>query len=236
MPNVYAIGDLHLCLSIPDKTMEVFGDRWTDYVERLRTGWQSTVQKDDLVLIPGDISWAMRLDEAADDLAFLGALNGRKAVVRGNHDYWWAGDRRVRAALPAGTVAVRNDAATFGDVAVAGSRGWLSPVHQNYSEETDGVIFRREMLRLKMSLDRLPPDTKNYVMLHYPPFNEKGEPSPFAELIAGYPVDTVVYGHLHGRAQAGAFAGRYGGADYRLVAADALGFTPLRIGAFSESS
>lgn len=228
MPKVYAIGDLHLCLSAKDKSMEVFGARWAGYVDRIADAWRAVVGGEDVVLVPGDVSWAMKLTSAADDLKFIGELPGKKVLLRGNHDYWWSSYTQVLSALPAGMTAVQNNVIRIGNIAVAGSRGWLTPAHAGYAE-SDARVFEREMLRLQMSLDKLTPDDVNIVMLHYPPFTEKGEPSPFAELIARYPVEHVVYGHLHGRAQHGAFEGVYQGATYTLVAADRLAFVPKLI-------
>ncbi len=229
MPNVYAIGDLHLCLSVRDKSMEVFGSHWAGYLGRLETTWRELVTDEDLVLVPGDVSWAMKTGQAQEDLSFLGALPGKKVLLRGNHDYWWSSYHQVCAALPGGVSAIQNNVYTHQHIAVAGSRGWLTPVHAAFSEARDGTIFAREMIRLKLSLDMLSPDTCNIVMLHYPPFSEKGAPSPFAELIAQYPVRQVVYGHLHGQAAAHAFEGEYAGIPYALVSADHLAFRPKRL-------
>lgn len=226
MPHVYAIGDLHLCLSAADKSMEVFGARWEGYLARLDAAWEASVSDADLVLVPGDVSWAMRLSEAGEDLALLGRLPGHKVLLRGNHDYWWSSYARVAAALPQNTSAIQNNVYTAGGIAVAGSRGWLTPVHGGFSEERDRAIFERERIRLKLSLDALPADTYNFVMLHYPPFSEKGEPSPFVELMEQYPVRQVVYGHLHGHAASHAFEGERAGITYTLASADHLAFCP----------
>lgn len=229
MPHVYAIGDLHLCLSVKDKSMEVFGARWEGYLARLHAAWEATVAPDDLVLVPGDISWAMRVGEAGDDLAFLGRLPGKKVLLRGNHDYWWSSYARVVSALPEGVAAIQNNVYRLDGVAVAGSRGWLTPVHGGFSEEKDRAVFEREMIRLRLSLDGLSAGAYNIVMLHYPPFSEKGEPSPFVELIEQYPVRQVVYGHLHGYAASHAFEGERAGVVYTLASADHLAFCPKRI-------
>ena len=196
---------------------------------RLAEAWARDVAEEDLVLIPGDISWAMQLAEAARDLAFLSGLPGKKVLLRGNHDYWWNSYRQVCDSLPPGVYAVQNNALRFDEVAVAGSRGWLSPLHNAFSEETDRKIFERELGRLRLSLSRLPEGTVNLVMLHFPPFSEKGEPTEFVRALEEFQVTHVVYGHLHGAAGKSAFSGQRNGIHYHFVSADYLTFSPKQI-------
>lgn len=230
MPKIYAIADLHLSRAVPDKAMDVFGAHWANHSDRLRRAWQDTVRDEDLVLLPGDISWAMYLEDAAADLAFLGELPGTKLLLRGNHDYWWQSVSKVRAALPKGIFALQNDTFRFHGVEIAGTRGWTVPESAGFKESEDRKLFEREKQRLLLSLNRLLPDTRHIVMLHYPPFGENGAPSDFVSLLAPYAVETVVYGHLHGsKAHAAAFQGEYQGTAYHLVAADALRFVPKPI-------
>ncbi|MCL2670866.1 MAG: metallophosphoesterase [Clostridiales bacterium] len=231
MPRLFAIADLHLCASVENKSMDVFGARWERYMERLADNWSSVVREEDLVLIPGDISWAMRLEEAAADLAYIGALPGRKVLLRGNHDFWWASYAKVKTVLSANCFAIQNNVLRFGDLCIAGSRGWITPGMHGYTAE-DEKIYLREQVRLRLSLDELPQDTQNVVMLHYPPFDNTQTPNTFAQIIGEYPVQNVVYGHLHGPAQKYAFSGAYAGARYDFVASDALGFVPREIGIF----
>lgn len=230
MPRIYAIADLHLSHSVPDKAMDVFGAHWANHAERLAASWRDTVREEDLVLIPGDISWAMYLEDALADLAFLGDLPGQKLLLRGNHDFWWSGVTKVRSALPPGMYALQNDTFRFHSVEIAGTRGWTIPQSAGFRESEDRRLFERERQRLNLSLNRLSPDTVHLVMLHYPPFSETGKPSEFIEQLAPYNVRTVVYGHLHGaKAHAAAFTGMYNGTEYRFVAADALRFVPALI-------
>lgn len=236
MPKLFAIADLHLCASVETKSMDVFGSRWERYMERLADNWIATVVAKDLVLIPGDISWALRLDEAAADLAYLAALPGQKVLLRGNHDFWWSSYAQVKAALPADCFAIQNNVLRFGNLCVAGSRGWLSPGMSGYTAE-DEKIFLREQGRLRLSLDALPKeDTQNIVMLHYPPFGGGQAPNAFAEIISQYSVQTVVYGHLHGAAHKNAFSGQYANTQYLFVASDALDFMPKKIAEFESFS
>ena len=231
MPRIFAIGDLHLSLSVENKAMDVFGPGWANHVARLKEGWQDTVGEEDLVLVPGDISWGLRLEEALADLEFIHGLKGTKVLLRGNHDYWWTGYSKVKSVLPPSVKAVQNDALLWNGVIVGGTRGWNTPLSPDFSEGKDRKIFEREKLRLGLSLQAM--DAKDgrlrVVMLHYPPFNEKGEPTDFADLIRGHGVDHAVYGHLHGRSCLGSFEGDHEGTRYHLVSADHLQFVPRLI-------
>lgn len=231
MPRIFAIGDLHLSLSVENKAMDVFGPGWANHVARLKEGWQDTVGEEDLVLVPGDISWGLRLEEALADLEFIHGLKGTKVLLRGNHDYWWTGYSKVKSVLPPSVKAVQNDALLWNGVIVGGTRGWNTPLSPDFSESKDRKIFEREKLRLGLSLQAM--DAKDgrlrVVMLHYPPFNEKGEPTDFADLIRGHGVDHAVYGHLHGRSCLGSFEGGHEGTTYHLVSADHLQFVPRLI-------
>lgn len=229
MPHVYAIGDLHLSLSVPNKAMDVFGERWRGHTDRIREAWQDTVSADDLVLIPGDISWAMYLSDAIADLGFIGSLNGQKLILRGNHDYWWQSVAQVRRALPAGMYALQNDVFRFGDLFVAGTRGWTAPQSSRFKESADRKLYERERIRLDLSLKGLPQGAPAIGMLHYPPFSENGEKTAFAERFEAAGVKTVVYGHLHGASLRYAFSGERDGVAYHCVSADCLDFVPKRI-------
>lgn len=231
MPRIFAIGDLHLSLSVENKSMDVFGPGWTNHVNRLREGWQDTVAEGDLVLVPGDISWGLRLEEAAADLDFIHGLKGTKMLLRGNHDYWWTGYGKVQSVLPPSIRAVQNNALVWNDVVVGGTRGWNTPAGVDFSESKDRKIFEREKLRQELSLRAMDAQAGRLrvFMLHYPPFNEKGAPTEFASLLAGRGMDHCVYGHLHGRSCLGGFEGSYEGTEYHLTSADHLRFVPKLI-------
>lgn len=229
MPGIFAIGDLHLANSVANKAMDVFGDGWKEHTRRLKEGWQDAVGEKDIVLIPGDISWAMSLSEAEADLAFLQELKGLKVLLKGNHDFWWSGYTKVLSALPPSIRAVQNNTVRLGSLCVGGTRGWLSPNSAAFSETADRKIYEREKIRLGLSLQGFREDTYNVVMLHYPPFSEKGQPTEFAYMLAGKPIQQAVYGHLHGKAGEGAFEGDFEGVTYRFTAADHLQFVPLKI-------
>ena len=224
--RVFAIGDVHLSFGA-EKPMDIFGAAWSDHAARLEAAWRSTVSPGDLVLIPGDISWAMRLADALPDFAFLDALPGKKLLLRGNHDYWWSSLAKVRAALPPSIRAIQNDSACYPGLSVAGTRGWISPGAQAFSAD-DEKIYARELLRLELSLKTLPKAGRRIAMLHFPPFAD-GKPTAFCTLLSRYGVEKVVYGHLHGHAHASAFEGTADGVEYIFVAGDRLGFCPKRI-------
>ena len=227
---IYAIGDLHLPGG-DNKPMNVFGDHWSGHFERICLDWVSRVQEEDVVLIPGDISWGLRLEEAAADLGFIHEMKGTKVLLRGNHDYWWTGYSKVQSALPSSIRAVQNNAILWGDAIIGGTRGWNTPLGADFSESKDRKIFEREKLRLGLSLGAMDgrEGRLKLFMLHYPPFNEKGEPTDFAKLLEGRGVDHCVYGHLHGRSCQGGFEGVWAGTEYHLVSADHLRFVPRLI-------
>ncbi|MGI6003789.1 MAG: metallophosphoesterase [Christensenellales bacterium] len=226
--NIYAVSDLHLSGAAP-KAMDIFGDHWRNHFEQIKSAWLQAVGEDDVVLIAGDISWAMHLSDAKVDLDAIGALPGKKIMIRGNHDFWWGSISRVRAALAEGTYALQNDSVTLGASAFAGSRGWTCPGGTHYTQE-DEKIYNRELMRLEMSLAHAAKSQKPIIgMIHYPPFNERQEPSGFTELFERFEVRKVVYGHLHGASVKSAFNGVINGVQYILTSCDAIGFAPKRI-------
>lgn len=225
--RIYAIADLHLSLTT-DKPMDVFGEAWRGHAEKLEQNWRETVSRGDLVLVPGDISWAMQLEAALPDLSFVGRLPGRKILLKGNHDYWWSAIGRVRAALPEGMRALQNDAVAENGAAICGSRGWLCPGGANFTQE-DEKIYLRELDRLSLSIRALPEDGMRIAMMHFPPFCERDRASGFTERLEAAGVKIAVYGHLHGDANKYAFEGEKNGIFYHCVAADKLDFTPKLI-------
>lgn len=229
--RIFAIGDLHLPGG-QDKHMDVFGTAWQDHPEVIKEAWLRIVGPDDVVLVPGDISWAMTLEQARDDLAYLGNLSGRLVLIRGNHDYWWNAIGQVRRALPANTQAIQNDHVLLSDeLAVCGTRGWTVPGGSGYDPATDDRLYAREQHRLELSLESAVAAgaTRLIVMLHYPPVNDRHEPSAFTDLMERYPVEHCVYGHLHGPAARRGLTGERNGIHYHLVACDAIGFKPVQI-------
>lgn len=229
--KVFAIGDLHLPGG-QDKPMDVFGSAWEDHPRVIREAWLRLVGPDDVVLVPGDISWAMTLEQARDDLAYLGDLPGRIVLIRGNHDYWWSAIGRVRAALPPNVEAIQNDHVMLDDGwAVCGSRGWVVPGGPGYDPTEDDKLYERERQRLQLSLESAAEAGARhiFVMLHYPPVNDRHEPSAFTRLMEEHPVRHCIYGHMHGPAGRRALNGERNGIKYRMVACDGIGFEPVLI-------
>ena len=224
--RVFAIGDLHL----PGgdmKPMDVFGAHWENHFERIGDSWRRQVTQEDIVLIPGDISWAMQLGDAIHDLRAIAELPGRILILRGNHDFWWSSLTQLRCSLPQNMHAVQNDAFDGGEYVFCGTRGWMIP-GQGASAQ-DEKIYKREVMRLEMSLaaaKKMADGRPIVAMMHYPPLlpEHKAEGTDFTRLLSAYGVCRCVYGHLHGQSVQRGVRGDYGGVRYDLVSCDALGF------------
>lgn len=197
----YAISDLHISTNT-NKPMDVFGGNWVGYLDKIKYDWEQKVTEDDVVLIGGDISWAMDIDDARKDIESIAHLKGTKVLIKGNHDYWWSGIGKVRDMLPEGFIALQNDSVKIGNVVVCGSRCWSVPGSPDFNEQ-DMKIYLRETERLKLSLHSaaklMQEGDKLLALIHYPPFNVKRENSAFTDIFEQNKVDAVVYGHLHGR-------------------------------------
>jgi len=231
--RIWAIADLHLSFAAP-KPMDVFGERWNDHAGRIGAAWRERIADDDLVLLAGDISWALKWDAALVDLQWIGALPGRKVLTKGNHDYWWDAARKRRCELPPSLALVEADAVAVDGWVLCGTRAWISPEHPAFDPDTDERIYRRELGRLERALAAAGTLAQGEqpigVLLHYPPFLPTGTPTRFAELISAAGASFCVYGHLHRRADWNvAVQGTRGGVRYHLTACDFLGFAPSLI-------
>lgn len=238
---IYGISDLHLALSI-DKPMDIFGERWAKYMEKLKISWESTVTQEDFLIIPGDISWATYLEQAYDDFMFIERLPGRKIISKGNHDYWWTTLSKLEQFVKANNFTtisfMHNNSFTLGSTKVCGTRGWKCPGDDDFSTE-DRKIYNRELQRLELSLkaigsgkvgqDEAQEAADIIVALHYPPFNSKGEPSEFVDIMKSYRVNTCVYGHLHGESCKNAITGVTNAVDFKFISSDYLFFKPLKL-------
>ncbi len=197
--KVFAISDLHLSINNP-KPMDIFGPAWDNYVDNILDEWRGKVRQEDLVLMAGDFSWAMNLEDTKKDFELLSALPGKKIIIRGNHDYWWKSISAVRKFIPEGFFAVQNDAVKFENIIVCGTRGWTIPDAKSSPE--DQKIYNREVIRLELTLKEAvkmkSEGDKIVCMMHYPPTNFKKEDSEFSRLLKQYQVDAVVFGHIHG--------------------------------------
>lgn len=224
--KLFAVGDLHLPGG-QEKPMDIFGDGWLHHFDQIAASWRAQVTTEDAVLIPGDISWAMHLSQALPDLEAIGALPGRKVILRGNHDYWWSSITQIRSKMPPGMMAIQHDAVDLGDVVVCGTRGWMFSSDEFVLSDEDMRICQREQLRLKMSLEAAMGMLRGrplVVMMHYPPLLNQVMDTCYTAILAQYPVRCVVYGHLHGAGIRSAFQGDHRGVAYQLVSCDALGF------------
>lgn len=220
--KIYAIGDLHLPGGL-DKSMERFG--WIDHKEKIFSDWAQKVSEEDLVLLAGDISWAMTLDQAKGDLDEISAMKGQKVMIRGNHDFWWSGIGKMQKQFPKIRF-LQNNCHIYGEYAICGSRGWICP-NDVYFKDQDIKIYHREAHRLRLSLEeaRKKKAEKIIAMIHYPPTNDKKEKSLFTDLFEEYNVEKVIYGHLHGENSFSAgVKGHWDGREYFLVSCDYLDF------------
>lgn len=199
--KIYAISDLHISTNT-NKPMDIFGGNWVGYIDKIRADWQSKVLDEDIVLIGGDISWAMNIEDAKKDILSLSDLKGKKVLIKGNHDYWWSGIGKVRDMLPENFYALQNDSIKFDNVVICGSRCWSVPGSPDFNEQ-DMKLYLRETERLKLSLNSakkmMAEGDKLIALVHYPPFNVRREDSAYTEIFELNGVDSVVYGHLHGK-------------------------------------
>ena len=247
--SIFAIADLHLGLSV-DKPMDVFGPAWNDHVERLEKNWREKITSSDTVLIPGDISWGISMEEALADLKFIDELPGTKILSKGNHDYWWGTTKKVEDFMAANGLTtlkiLKNKGFVVENTLIAGTRGWILPENPE-SKKDDEKIYLREVGRLERSLidsirafeageaegeEEEKPDVssvRKIAMLHYPPIYETGRENGFTKILEQYGFDLCLYGHLHGRAHQSAFNGEKNGVEYRLIAADYLKFDPIEV-------
>lgn len=248
--KVFAIGDLHLSGNPPTKPMDIFGPHWNDHWARIKEHWNANVSDEDIVFLVGDMSWALRLEEAACDLQEIASLPGKKYMIRGNHDYWWASANKMHNLM--------GDAITFIQghgtaeliqteegprlIAFGGTRAYLCPGDSHFSPETDQSIYDRELMRTEAALQEMDkataylsstsdlsidieniPVTK-LLLLHYPPFNESNAPSGFTDLMEQYKVDICIFGHLHDQISFNRIPKEFGTTKLELVSADYLDF------------
>ena len=224
---LYAIGDLHLSLSV-NKSMEIFGPAWKNYIPRTADAL-SVLKAEDTLVLAGDTSWGMTLAEAEADFRFLEQFPCRKLLVKGNHDYWWntaAKMRRFFAEKNFRTLdIIHNNCVLYGETALCGTRGWFWEEDQ---KDQDAKVFRRELQRLETSLQAA---GKHEIIcfLHYPPICQGYRSPQTLELLQKYHVQRCFYGHLHGHAIAGRFEGRLDNTRFSLISADYLGFAPVKL-------
>ncbi len=218
--KIYGISDLHLDTMV-DKPMDKFGQQWNNHWDKIKEDWKSKVEEDDIILIPGDISWAMEIIDAYYDLYKISILPGNKVLCRGNHDFWWKSLKKVNRLGLNKVFFIQNNSTTYGNYSFCGARGWINPGNSFY-ETDDEKIYKRELLRLELSLKSAPAGTDIIVLVHYPPFTDAGGLTDFHKIIKDYDVKAVVYGHLHNAKRP--VEGVFDGIAYYLVSCDYLDF------------
>ncbi|WP_416198236.1 MAG: Metallophos domain-containing protein [Sporanaerobacter sp.] len=225
---IFGIGDLHLDYS-QQKPMDVFGEKWINHEEKIFNNWKLKVEDEDLVLIPGDISWALKLDEAYYDLKRIDELPGKKIITKGNHDYWWESKKKMNSFNFNSIFFIQNDSYIYKNVAVAGCRGWIAKDSEGFSSH-DEKMYNRELGRLENSLNSIKKSTeKKIVMIHYPPFNEDASPNEFIYLMKENAVDICIYGHLHSEGLKYVVEGNIEGIQFICVSSDYINFSPKEL-------
>ena len=245
--SIWALADLHLSLGVPDKTMEIFGSEWRNYMLRIKENWEDKIRSNDLVLIAGDISWAMKIGEVEKDFEWLDKLPGKKLIIKGNHDYWWNSYSKVKKILPPSVDALQNSAYLWNDIAIGGTRLWdtseynfdkyinIKPNPKAKEEkliqrDLQEKIFERELHRLKISLAQMSDGAVfRIVMTHYPPIGADLAPSRASALLEKYDIDVCVFGHLHSVKPNSLPFGKARKVKYVLTSADYVEFHPVQI-------
>jgi hypothetical protein len=248
--RIWAIGDLHLSFGVAGKSMDLFGPSWENHAEKIAASWNALIGPDDLVLIPGDISWAMRIEEAKADLDWIHRLPGTKVMIKGNHDYWWGSLKKVAAILPPSIHLIQNNAFHWRGVAIGGARLWDTPEYgfgqfvdfrENPKEKAKDVeglvqvelsekIFDRELERLKMSLKEMDPNASlKIAMTHYPPIGARLKPTRASQILEEFGVQVVVFGHLHNIKTDCSLFGEARGVRYVLTSSDYIRHQPIAI-------
>lgn len=229
---LYVISDLHLSTD-GQKPMSIFGKDWENHDIKIKENWNSEVEENDTVIIGGDISWGMKGDDAKDDLLFIqNELKGKKILLKGNHDYWWSSVTKLNDTYD--MQFLQNTSVKVENRIIVGTRGWLTPSDKNFKKDKDTNIYKRELLRLELSInDGLKNKTATDEMigvLHFPPTSENENTSGFTQLFEKYNIKKVYYGHLHTKEGfTRSILGEHGGIEYFLTSADYIKFSPLKI-------
>lgn len=225
--SIFAIGDLHLSFTT-DKPMDIYGPDWENHAERVKTEWENRICPDDTVIVAGDISWALKLTDALPDIEWIHNLPGKKVFIRGNHDLWWHGINKLNSIYD-DIYFLQNTYYEAEGIAICGSRGWMDKNDPDFKEE-DEKIYRRELIRLEMSLKSAKDAGFSDILgvIHYPPAVPWDKDTEFTKLFEKYEVKKVVYGHLHGEeGYKKGIVGTHNGVEYLLVSLDYLSCRPL---------
>lgn len=249
--SIWGLADLHLSFGAPKKNMEVFGPTWKDYSKKIENSWKACIQEEDLVLLPGDISWAMTLEGALIDLEWIDKLPGQKVMIKGNHDYWWPSSKKLREVLPPTIKFVHNNAYNWRDITIGGARLWdtyeyafdefivfqenpyaKKKTQEQLAKEKEQAerIFQKDLHRLTLSLAQLDPNAKyRLAMTHYPPISANLKPSRASAILEDFKIDVCIFGHLHNVKPKSLELGTARGVRYVFASADYLNFTPIKI-------
>ena len=228
--SIYVIGDLHLSFK-ENKPMSIFGDNWEGHEEKIKNNWIENVKEEDLVILPGDFSWATYLKDTDLDFEYLNKLLGKKLLLKGNHDYWWTTVTSMRNFLKENEFEnidfIYNNSYEFEDKIIVGTRGWSQT-----EDGEDKRLLKREALRLELSIQHgintYGDDKEIVVFMHYPPITNsnltKNETNEFIQILQKYNIKKCFYGHLHGASIKEAVEGEHFGINFKLVSADGLNF------------
>ncbi len=226
---LFTIADLHLSLST-NKPMDIFGSAWHNHTEKLLKNWQENVSEEDVVVIPGDVSWAMNFNEALADFDFINKLNGKKIILKGNHDYWWETATKMQKFLDENgfnsITILHNNHYKYGEYGICGSRGWVNETER----PADAKILAREATRLELSIkSAVSAGLKPIVFLHYPPIYGNNYNYDILDVLYKYKIKQCFYGHLHGMSHRYATCGTVDDIQFELVAGDYIQFSPKEI-------
>lgn len=227
--SLFAIADTHLSFGT-NKPMDTF-EGWQNYTEKLKKNWNNLVSPEDYTVIAGDISWAMNFDELYKDFEFINSLNGKKIILKGNHDYWWNTISKMNKFVEENNFSsisfLHNNAYDFDGFSVCGSRGWFF----DSEEEKDEKVLNREVMRIKTSIESAKNEEK-IVFLHYPPVTTNQNCEEILNILSVSGINKCYYGHLHGAAAKFSVDDNVNGIDFKLISADKLNFVPYLIKKF----
>lgn len=232
---IYAIGDLHLSFN-ERKPMDIFGENWKKHEDKIKKNWQRVIKEDDLVILPGDFSWAINLKDTVKDFEYLNELPGRKVLIKGNHDYWWTTLKSMNDFLQEHNIKniefILNTAIEYENKIIVGTRGWTFCDSDNSKK-----MLKRELMRLENSItygiNSFGDDKEIICAMHYPPITktmiQENQKSKYLDLLNKHSIRKCLYGHLHGKSHCEAVEGNVEGVELKLVSCDYLDFTPLKV-------
>lgn len=227
--SLFAIGDLHLSLGVPDKPMDIFGG-WKNYQQLIEESWLESVKSDDTVVLAGDLSWGMTLEQSDSDFSFVHRMTGRKIILKGNHDYWWNSLKKMEGFFEAkgydSLHILHNNHYQYEQYGICGTRGWVNMP----GEAADAKVLAREVQRLEVSIQSaLKAELEPIVFLHYPPIYGNSYNYDILEVLHKYKVERCYYGHVHGKGHVHAFQGMYEETKMEMISSDYLHFIPKKI-------